>query len=285
MIILSKVLCVYIRLFDGGDGPYLPVERRYLSTWVPDGARVADIGGGEGKLANGLAARARWVFLVDKEENTVLGGDPGFYSGSLARAAHNRTADNVVPIRSDAVCLPFATSSLDAIVSSQFLEHIDDDAKRNFFKECARALRPGGVLAISTPNGDYIGAHGFWLPRWARRVVPPAWIPRLPRTLRGAWLEQSLDEWERKVGHHGHGCRVVHLREVADQAGFRVEDLRYLHTRLTAFWFQMLLTFPLIFLLALPIVRMLYFIESKMATRDGVNLMMTFSKPGVRQRS
>jgi SAM-dependent methyltransferase len=276
---LSAVLRGYIRLFDPGDGPYLPVEREYLGAWVPAGARVADVGGGEGKLANMLASRARWVFLVDKEENAISGGDNRFYEGSLTRAAQNRVGVNIVPIRGDAVRLPFAPESLDAVVSSQFLEHIPDEAKREFFTECARVLKPGGVLAISTPNGDYIGRHGFWLPRWARRAIPASCISKLPRSMRGVWLEQSLEEWERQVGHHGHGCRLEHLRDVSSRAGFHLQDLRYLHTFLTAFWFQMLLTFPLIFFLALPIVRVLYFLESKMAARDGVNMMMTFSKP------
>ncbi|HEY1740509.1 MAG TPA: methyltransferase domain-containing protein, partial [Acidimicrobiia bacterium] len=44
--------------------------------------------------------------------------------------------------------LPLASASVDAVFSSQVLEHVPDPAR--YLAECARVLRPGGELLLST---------------------------------------------------------------------------------------------------------------------------------------
>ena len=61
-------------------------------------------------------------------------------------------------------------------------------------------------------------------------------------------------------------------------AGFEEVDRRCLHTRLTSFWFELLCTFPLFFLAALPVVRLLYWVETCAGAADGINLMVTYRK-------
>jgi 2-polyprenyl-3-methyl-5-hydroxy-6-metoxy-1,4-benzoquinol methylase len=46
--------------------------------------------------------------------------------------------------------LPFADESADAVLAGEILEHIVDT--EGFLREIARALPPGGVLVLSTPN-------------------------------------------------------------------------------------------------------------------------------------
>ncbi|MGH8825679.1 MAG: class I SAM-dependent methyltransferase, partial [Jiangellaceae bacterium] len=48
------------------------------------------------------------------------------------------------------VALPFAAGSFDVMLSLQTIEHLRD--QRAFLDECARVLRPGGRLALTTPN-------------------------------------------------------------------------------------------------------------------------------------
>ena len=48
--------------------------------------------------------------------------------------------------------LPLPTGSVDAIYSQHFLEHIPRDAGARLIAECARVLKPGGWLRISTPD-------------------------------------------------------------------------------------------------------------------------------------
>lgn len=279
--VVNRLLFWYIRWVGGGDWPFLLVERRYLGARIPPGAAVADVGGGDGKLANMLAPTARRVLILDREATSLPGADKTLYAGSLARAMQERQSEKVTAVMGDATTLPFAAGSLDAVVSSQFLEHIPDAAKTSFFHECARVLAPGGVLAVSTPNGEYIAARKFRFSALARSVLSPSRISRLPRLMRGPWLEQDIAGWEARVGHYDHGCRRAHLRALSTSAGFDELDSRCLHTRLTSFWFELLCTFPLFFLMALPVVRLLYWIEASAPAADGINLMMTFRKRNV----
>jgi len=46
--------------------------------------------------------------------------------------------------------LPYAESTFDAVVSNQVIEHLHDTD--SFVSECARVVRPGGVVVTSTEN-------------------------------------------------------------------------------------------------------------------------------------
>jgi len=59
-------------------------------------------------------------------------------------------------VAADAARLPFGRS-FDAVVSFETIEHVPDPAR--FVAECARVLRPGGLLLVSTPNRE------LWSPR------------------------------------------------------------------------------------------------------------------------
>ena len=71
-------------------------------------------------------------------------------------------------LRSDAMGLPLASSSVDVIVCAQVYEHVPDD--QLMVSEMFRVLRPGGLVFFSGPNRLYpIEPHYFlpflhWLP-------------------------------------------------------------------------------------------------------------------------
>lgn len=50
--------------------------------------------------------------------------------------------------------LPFRDNSCAAIFSEHFIEHITKEDAANLLSECHRALQPGGVLRISTPDTE-----------------------------------------------------------------------------------------------------------------------------------
>ena len=50
--------------------------------------------------------------------------------------------------------LPFVDESCSAIFSEHFIEHITKEDAANLLSECHRALQPGGVLRISTPDAE-----------------------------------------------------------------------------------------------------------------------------------
>jgi SAM-dependent methyltransferase len=56
-------------------------------------------------------------------------------------------------LRGDATRLPFRDASFDAVITSEVLEHVPDDA--GALAEMARVLRPGGAFAATVPS---------WLP-------------------------------------------------------------------------------------------------------------------------
>ena len=53
-------------------------------------------------------------------------------------------------VRGNLAALPVAGDSIDTVVSLQVIEHVWDHPQ--FVAECARVLRPGGLLVLSTPN-------------------------------------------------------------------------------------------------------------------------------------
>lgn len=276
---LFHCLALYARVFGGGEtGPAGSIENRYLGRLLPPGSLVVDAGGGEGKLARYLSGLGHRVIVLDLEATCLEGADNSIYAGSLRRLKELDSSGRVAPVHGDALSMPFAANSVDAIVSSQFLEHVSDSGKLRFFEEAARCLKPGGVLAISTPDADFIERHHFWFSPLCRAVIPERVKKRLPRSVRGPWLEQTLEQWEAKVGHFDHGCRPARVANYASACGFHQIDERHSHTAVACFWMELMFTSPALFLLASPLARVAYWLESYLPPRPGVNLLARYRK-------
>ena len=56
----------------------------------------------------------------------------------------------------DAAKLAFPDNSFDGAISSDFFEHVTDEEQLRILRELRRVLKPGGVLAIKTPNLNYL---------------------------------------------------------------------------------------------------------------------------------
>jgi SAM-dependent methyltransferase len=269
----------FARFFGGETGPAGLVEQRYILRNIPPHGWIVDVGGGDGRLAREIAALQHSVLVLDREETLLPGADTALYKGSLQRLVAGRGSLSITPVRGDATAFPLASGTVDAIVSCQLLEHLDSASRQRFFEESARCLKPGGSLAVSTPSAAMLEVRRFWVSPLARRMIRPDRRSSLPLSLQGPWLLQSLAEWETKVGHFGHGCPADELAAQAQSAGLRVRDRRASETGLTAFWHEVACTFPLIAMLAAPLVRLLFEIEWNLPPRPGMNLLMTFQKP------
>jgi SAM-dependent methyltransferase len=79
---------------------------------------------------------------ADLKYRELFGADVHYLAADLPG---NR--DATVKIDADGT-LPVADATVDAVVSTQVLEHVDDPAR--YLAECARVLRPGGRLLLST---------------------------------------------------------------------------------------------------------------------------------------
>lgn len=108
---------------------------RYLAPYCA-GALVADAGCGEGYGAALLASHARRVLALDYDRRTTR------------HVAHRYP--ELTAVRGNLAALPLATASLDVVASLQVIEHLWDQPQ--FLTECARVLRPGGRLLVTTPN-------------------------------------------------------------------------------------------------------------------------------------
>ena len=104
---------------------------------LPDGGCVADVGCGTGTLTIALAASGARVIGVD--------GDPEVLALARAKAG----ADAVQWRNGMATALPLAGATVDRVVMSLLLHHLDAGAKRAALAEAARVLRPGGRLHVA----------------------------------------------------------------------------------------------------------------------------------------
>jgi SAM-dependent methyltransferase len=72
--------------------------------------------------------------------------------------------------------LRFATSSASFILAEHVVEHVNYYQSINFFKECARVLKPGGVLRITVPSIEKIMDNGND-PEYIKFVHDRKWAP------------------------------------------------------------------------------------------------------------
>jgi SAM-dependent methyltransferase len=100
------------------------------------GREVLEAGCGEGYGADLISRIARRVIALDYDETTV----------AHVRARYPR----VEVMHGNLAELPLADASLDVVVNFQVIEHLWDQTQ--FVRECARVLRPSGLLMVSTPN-------------------------------------------------------------------------------------------------------------------------------------
>ncbi|MEA3014404.1 MAG: hypothetical protein QOD42_2949 [Sphingomonadales bacterium] len=113
---------------------------------LPAPIELLDIGGGTGALEAAIGGQVHY-WLLDRSAESI-------------RAAPARRK-----VRGESEALPFPDASFDLIVSISTLQYTDHDA---FFRECARVLRPGGMLAIHE-NGAFNPVVGAM--RAARRIA------------------------------------------------------------------------------------------------------------------
>lgn len=130
----------------------------------------------------------------------IVGGD---LSRTAIHEAHRRDPEGRYAVL-DACRLPFGSNAFDAVVFLDVLEHVPQPAA--MIDECARVLRPGGVLHAFVPLEAQPGTL-YWLLRTSER-----------------W---PIHRWKRDhVGHIQRFSDLDILRLLA-RAGFEVQTLQY----------------------------------------------------------
>ena len=165
---------------------------------VPTGGRVLDLGCGTGELTRHLAGTELRVTGCDISAN-MLG---------QAAATGPAAAAGWVQLDPDWRTLPFATASFDAVLAASVLEYVGSPAA--VLRECARVLRPGGVLLCTVPDPRHPVRWLEWLVNTAAsgpfvRAAAKGW-PRLDRYLtylRVSRHRRSACWWHAAAGQRG----------------------------------------------------------------------------------
>jgi 2-polyprenyl-3-methyl-5-hydroxy-6-metoxy-1,4-benzoquinol methylase len=137
------------------------LRRAFLLAHVPAGARVLDVGCGEGRFAAVLARAKVEVVGID------VAAEP------LRRARLRHPELDLRQVQGEGAW-PLADASFDAVWAGEVIEHVADTA--GWLSELRRVLRSGGELLLSTPD------HGrLQMLRWALapRVFDAHFDPRV----------------------------------------------------------------------------------------------------------
>jgi 2-polyprenyl-3-methyl-5-hydroxy-6-metoxy-1,4-benzoquinol methylase len=150
--------------------------------------RVLDIPCGEGAFTQRCLARGLAVSAADCVPFDGLNG------ADFAIADMNRT-------------LPYDDDTFDAAVCIDGIEHIERPF--DFIRQCARVVRPGGAVILSTPNISALRSRWRWL-------------------LTGfhAKCKSPLDEANPHPLHHINMLSLPELRYMLHTSGFRITDIR-----------------------------------------------------------
>lgn len=111
------------------------------------GDAVLDVGSGFGRHVYECARRGARVVALDHAADEVVET-----RNTLAAmvVAGEITADRLIGVlRGDARALPFPDDTFDVVITSEVLEHIQDDVAA--IAEMVRVLRPGGRFAATVP--------------------------------------------------------------------------------------------------------------------------------------
>ncbi len=114
----------------GGSPRELPV--------FPGGARILELGCGDGKTLSALVRTGRDVMAVDFSPRAV----------SLARTVAQQGSGVGLAV-ADARVLPFRDAMFDAVVAVHVLGHSTQDDRARIAGEVGRVIRPGGLLYVA----------------------------------------------------------------------------------------------------------------------------------------
>ncbi|CAA2160568.1 putative S-adenosylmethionine-dependent methyltransferase/MSMEI_2290 [Methylobacterium brachiatum] len=111
------------------------------------GARVLDIASGDGYGS----------FIISQVAEQVLGVDVDFET--VRNSIKEYSSNNLKFVQGKCDSLPVERESFDVVLSFETLEHVEE--QEAFLAEIRRALKPGGIAVISTPDRETYSPEGI----------------------------------------------------------------------------------------------------------------------------
>jgi ubiquinone/menaquinone biosynthesis C-methylase UbiE len=155
-------------------------QSRQLLQDLPRGARVLDIACGEGDLSKFLADRGCKVWGADLSEADIRKGFP------------RNLGPNLAYVVADASALPFASKSVDWVVTFDTLDDLPDDT--DALREFARVLKDGGILLLCGPVRAPIEGDLFWEQRALRKWLPKFLYAHRSPVTGHSWFESTYED-------------------------------------------------------------------------------------------
>lgn len=169
------------------------------------GDRVLDVGAGFGRHAFEAARRGVSVVALDFAADEVA--QTRATVGAMVDAGEITVDDFAGALRGDATRLPFADGSFDVVITSEVLEHIQDDVAA--VAEMVRVLAPGGTFAATVPS----------------------WFPEKIN-----WMLSDEYHAPKSVGGHVRIYTLTELRAKLRAAGLDVTGSHHAHALHSPYW-------------------------------------------------
>jgi SAM-dependent methyltransferase len=150
---------LFRELERGSREEVLEKLRHYMGLFAGKGP-VLDLGSGRGEFLELAAQSGIDAYGVDSDAEAVA-----FCKGLGLDARHDDLFDHLRGL---------APGSLGGIVCMHVVEHLPPETIAGFFRDIARALQPGGIAAVETPNPASFSTHvnAFWRDPTHIRPVP-----------------------------------------------------------------------------------------------------------------
>jgi SAM-dependent methyltransferase len=169
------------------------------------GDRVLDVGAGFGRHAFEVARRGARVVALDYAADEVV--QTRATIGAMVAEGEIPLDRFVGVLRGDATRLPFADGSFDTVITSEVLEHVQDDVSA--ISEMVRVLRPGGTFAATVP----------------------AWLPEKIN-----WMLSDEYHAPKSVGGHVRIYSATELSAKLRAAGLEVHGTHRAHALHSPYW-------------------------------------------------
>ena len=178
---------------------------RFDELGLQPGDRVLDVGAGFGRHVYECARRGAHVVALDYAADEVV--QPQNTLGAMVEAGEITIDKLIGVLQGDATRLPFPDGTFDVVITSEVLEHIQDDVSA--LAEFVRVLKPGGTFAATVPT----------------------WFPEKIN-----WMLSDEYHAPKSVGGHVRIYTATELKAKLRSAGLQVTGSHHAHALHSPYW-------------------------------------------------